>query len=179
MYKISIIVQIFNVEKYFKQCFDISRKFIFDILESDSMVFDLLEKYAIDNLPRKLYFTKNHFNFFIVKLNKSKFGEDELSELFSSEHFLKHKNQKYKELNNFSNQLVGNHKSIEGKTLQLICKQTKNDIMNSDAFTPEITYKYREKSRAKNNSIDFIEKRLNSFIKKNAKLYNTIEDSKK
>ena len=169
MYKISIIVQIFNVEKYFKQCFDISRKFIFDILESDSMVFDLLEKYAIDNLPRKLYFTKNHFNFFIVKLNKSKFGEDELSELFSSEHFLKHKNQKYKELNNFS---------IDIRNI-LVSNPTKNDIMNSNAFTPEITYKYREKSRAKNNSIDFIEKRLNSFIKKNAKLYNTIEDSKK
>ena len=161
---------------------NITKEYIYELLKAYNLVLDLLEKFNVDNRLRKLYFTKNHFNFFRVQLNQLKMNEEELSELFSSELFLKFRNQEFiledETLNNFFDRMSENPESVERKTLQLICRQTKKEIINSDGFSLETAYNYSEDKIEEDDSIDDIEKELHSFIKRNAELYNTIKHPK-
>ena len=161
---------------------NITKKYLYELLEAYNLVMDLLEEFNVNNLLRKLYFTKNHFNFFRVQLIQLNMTEKELSELFSSELFLKFRNQEFiledERLNNFFDQLIENPKSVERKTLQSICRQTKKEFIKSDAFSVEVAYNYSEDRTSEDDSIEDIEKELYSFIKRNAELYNTIKDSK-
>lgn len=162
---------------------NITKKYLYSLLEAYAIIFDLLEEYCIDNRLKKLYFTKNHFNFLRVQIKQSNLNENELSALFSSENFLKIRNQQFvledDELNKFFSQLIENPSDVGGKILQNICKKTREEFINSKEHISETRYIINENKMPETNEIYSIEKELYSFIKRNAKLYNSAEDSKK
>lgn len=162
---------------------DISINSIYSILESYNLTLDLLEEYEIDSNLRKLYFTKNHFNFLRVQIINSNISDEEFSEIFSSELFLKIRNREFilkdVELNNYFDELVEHPKTISGKILQTICKRTQKELINCDKFTNETDYNDDVSKLEENIKIENIEKQLYSFIKRNAQLNNYIEDYKK
>ncbi|SDA42334.1 glycosyltransferase family 2 protein [Methanobrevibacter millerae] len=162
---------------------NITKKYLYDLLEGYVGVLDLFEEFNINPLLRKIYFTKNHFNFLRVQLNELKINPEELSELFKSQLFLKIRNQKFvledDELNDFFNQFIKNHEDVTGKMLQSICRRTQKEFIESNTYITEEKYECKENNMKKDYEIQNIEKELYFFIKKNAKLYNSIEDSKK
>ena len=127
---------------------NITKEYFYNLLKAYNLTLDLLEKFEVDYLLRKLYFTKNHFNFLRVQLKQLEVSDEELQEIFDSELFRNIKNQEFvkqdDELNNFFNELVNDREKVEGKTLQEICRRTKRDFILSDNFISEKKYKYYE-----------------------------------
>lgn len=160
-----------------------TKKYLYELLTAYNLTLDLFEKFDVNTLLRKLCFTKNHFNFFRVQLNNACLDDSDLKELFESESFLKFRNQEFilddNELNEFFNQMIDNHASVKGKTLQTICKKTKKEFVISDDFTEEHIYNVTEPHATVYEDIDDFEKKLYSIIKRNAELYNNIGDYKK
>lgn len=160
-----------------------TKKYLMELLSAYNITFDLLEKFNVTNILRKLYFTKNHFNFFRVQLKNAKLNDDELKELFESKSFLKFRHQNFihddDELNEFFTQLTINHENTTAKTLQSICKKTKSEYINKNKMIGEKPYIPKLIELKENYPIENIEKELYSFIKQNVKLNNYISDSQK
>ena len=160
-----------------------SKKYLFELLTAYNLTYDILDQFDVSNTLKRLFFTKNHFNFFRVQLNNANLNDEELKELFDSELFLKFRHQDFihedNQLNEFFTNLIENHRLTEGRTLQEICRRTKNDYINSTVNIGEIEYIPKKNKVYDELSIKDIEKKLYSFIKRNANLNNHIEDSMK
>jgi len=160
-----------------------SKKYLYELLTAYNLVFELFEKFNVNDTLRKIYFTKNHFNFFRVQLKNAKLNEKDLEELFHSKLFLKFRNQKFirddEKLDLFFIKLIDNPQNVKGKTLQEICRKTKSEYLSTTTNINEIEYVPAKNKIKYQSPIEEIEKELYYFIKKNAQLYNLIEDSKK
>lgn len=160
-----------------------SKKYLYELLTAYNLVFELFEKFNVNDTLRKIYFTKNHFNFFRVQLKNAKLNEKDLEELFHSKLFLKFRNQKFikddEKLDLFFIKLIDNLQNVKGKTLQEICRKTKSEYLSTTTNINEIEYVPAKNKIKYQSPIEEIEKELYYFIKKNAQLYNLIEDSKK
>ena len=160
-----------------------NKEYVLKLLKAFNLTLDILEKFNVNNLLRKLYFTKNHFNFFRVQINNASLSDADLKEIFESELFMKFRNREFiledEELNEFFNQMMNSPSSVEGKTLQMICRKAKQDYIISDDFTEEIAFNLKRDYDIPDEDVDDFEKELYSIIERNAKLYNDIEDYKK